>query len=175
MQAASRASSNAVLQRQCAQVDDGRESRDSGSRTEKGAQGRRVIMRAGMGQERKVAPSRFRQGLRGRLTRPSTHRRLLEDTAATPVHVLQAGPMQRLRITAACARPPTGLHRLQFQNATCSACYCCCVFSCKAVCFSTRPPSPALHARRLRVLALAVTEPQERLRLDGSRTTWHSA
>lgn len=30
-----------------------------------GAQGRRVIMRAGMGQERKVAPSRFRQGLRG--------------------------------------------------------------------------------------------------------------
>ena len=43
--------------------------------------GRRVIMRAGMGmgQERKVAPSRFRQGLRGRHA-ALTHRPLLEDT-----------------------------------------------------------------------------------------------
>lgn len=56
-------------------------------------------MRAGMGQERKVAPCRFRQGLRGRHA-ALTHRPLLEDTAATARAITTHGlrPRPRLQV-----------------------------------------------------------------------------
>lgn len=88
-----------MLQRQYAQDDVVRVVVKSVQQSRKGAQGRRVIMRAGMGQERKVAPSRFCQGLRGRHA-ALTHRLLLEDTTVTTTAPsLRYQPTQRLRIT----------------------------------------------------------------------------
>ena len=111
-------------------------------------------MRAGMGQERKVAPSRFRQGLRGRHA-ALTHRPLLKDTAATtwtaPSHDLRAGPMPRLHITRelhACAHLQHFiiLNCVRFHSSLlrCSA-------NLSLVSAHTRPAKPYLHAKRLRM------------------------
>jgi hypothetical protein len=123
----------------------------------------------GNGARAEVAPSRFRQGLRGRHA-ALTHRPLLKDTAATtwtaPSHDLRAGPMLRLRITRelhACA------HLQHFIILNCVRFHSSllrCFAHLSPVSAHTRPAKPYLHAKRLRMSR----NHRNARRLDGSRT-----
>jgi hypothetical protein len=146
---------SSVLQRQYAR-DDVVGVVNSGSRAER-VQGRRVIMRAGMGQERKVAPSRFRQGLRGRhaaLTHRQTElrqpgQRPLTSCTTAPCHAAVAHPDRAACACAWGACPPLQLLRVLIHR--------CCV-RCADPSLSVNAARQAFsNARGLRMLLSRTT------------------
>ncbi|KAJ4992763.1 hypothetical protein SVAN01_01809 [Stagonosporopsis vannaccii] len=151
-----------------------------GAASSEGAQGRRVIMRAGMGQERKGAPCRFRQGLR-RSTRvhPPTKTLLRQPGQRRVAPARRPHAAVAVRIARAAARVQGALSPAQpVGAATLCALPSASASAAAAVAVAARHHAAAKPARRLRTLCASTPlEPlgRETLSILTTRRTQRSA